>query len=87
MEAYYNREKQIMYSRGLKRGCIEGVQLQKAIFNKKIDNKIAKIMQLKEDFKIYIINSKTRQEKEYWISEIAILIKQQRLLKELKEEN
>jgi hypothetical protein len=82
----YGREIGRTFNNGKKVGYTEGVAIQKAIFNNKIDNKIADIKQLKEEFKLYRMNAENKQEKEYWTSELASLIKQQRLLKELKEE-
>jgi hypothetical protein len=73
-----------MYNKGLKVGYSEGVRIQQIIFNDKINNLIKKIDTIKEEFIAYRISSKDEDEEKFWISEIAALIKQERLLRELK---
>lgn len=80
----YSHEEKLMYNKGLKVGYSEGVRVQQIIFNDKINNLIKKIDAIKGEFIAYRISSKDEDEEKIWIDEIAALIKQERLLRELK---
>lgn len=82
----YSHEEKLMYNKGLKVGYSEGVRVQQIIFNDKINTLLKKIDMIKEEFTAYRISSEDKGEEKVWIDEIAALIKQERLLRNLKEE-
>lgn len=82
----YSHEQKLMYNRGVRTGYNEGVRIQQLIFNDKLNNMIKKIDKIKEEFIAYRISSKDKEEEKYWVDEITALIKQERLLRGLKED-
>jgi hypothetical protein len=82
----YSHEEKLMYNKGLRQGYQEGVRVQQIIFNDRINTLLKKIDGIKEEFTAYRISSEDKGEEKVWIDEIAALIKQERLLRSLKEE-
>ena len=82
----YSHEQKLMYNKGLRQGYIEGTRIQQIIFNDKINSMIKKIDEIKEEFIANRISSEDIEEEKYWVNEIIALIKQERLLMNLKEE-
>lgn len=83
-EAYTHKEKK-MYNKGLRQGYEEGTRVQQIIFNDRINTLLKKIDEIKEEFTAYRISSEGKDEEKIWVDEIAALIKQERLLRNLKE--
>ena len=84
----FMNEKIKQYSKGYKRGHDIGSQNERQILIEKIDKKIEKLEEIKSEFKNYMLEDEfaEKEEKKFWSNEIATLIKQQRLLRELEEE-
>ena len=84
----FMNEKIKQYSKGYKRGHDIGSQNERQILNEKIDKKIEQLENIKSEFKEYMLKDEfgDKEEKKFWSNEIASLIKQQRLLRGLKEE-
>lgn len=83
---FYTDEMKRMYQKGLRAGTAQGVKIQKKILNNKIDEALDKLNLMKIEFEESLQKTKDKDEKRFWVNEIANIISQQRLLNSLKEE-